>query len=45
MLAEEQEFLLEVKGISSAYDGENILEDVSLSFSPGLVYSIIGPNG
>jgi iron complex transport system ATP-binding protein len=36
---------LEVDGISCAYDGRDVLEDVTLSVGPGEALGVLGPNG
>lgn len=37
--------MLEINHLSFSYANRGILEDLSLSFSPGKFYGIIGPNG
>lgn len=37
--------MIELKQVSKSYKGNIILDDVSLSFSPGCVYGIKGDNG
>jgi len=37
--------MLEVAGLSKRYDGTVALEDVTLTFNPGLIYAILGENG
>lgn len=37
--------IVEVKNLSFAYSGENILQDVNLSIRPGDFIAMIGPNG
>ena len=37
--------MLEVTGLSKRYDGTIALEDVTLTFTPGLIHAILGENG
>ena len=37
--------MLEVRGVSVAYDGVSALRDVSLSVAAGAIVSLIGSNG
>lgn len=37
--------ILEVNGLSKAFDGKQVLEDIRLAVHPGEVISIIGPSG
>ncbi|MGA2793423.1 MAG: ATP-binding cassette domain-containing protein [Roseiarcus sp.] len=37
--------MLEVKGLSKRYDETVALEDVTLTFTPGLIHAILGENG
>ena len=36
---------LKVEHLSCAYGAKTVLEDVTLSFEPGKLYGILGPNG
>jgi ABC-2 type transport system ATP-binding protein len=40
-----EQAVLEVDGVSKAYDGRLALDDVSLSLAPGEVCGLLGPNG
>ncbi|MDP2639373.1 MAG: high-affinity branched-chain amino acid ABC transporter ATP-binding protein LivG, partial [Betaproteobacteria bacterium] len=37
--------LLRVEALSKKFGGVNAVEDLSFDIPPGVVYSIIGPNG
>ena len=37
--------LLELKGVTKAYYGQKVLNDVSFTIEPGEVFGYIGPNG
>lgn len=37
--------MLELINVSSGYDGQNTIRDISLSFQPGKIYTIVGRNG
>lgn len=37
--------ILETKGLSAGYKGQNVIRNIDLSFEKGKIYSIIGPNG
>ena len=37
--------MLEARGVSRAYGGEQVLEDLSLAVEPGEVVAVIGPSG
>ena len=37
--------MIELKGLTVGYGGKSVLRDVSLSFPPGQVTVLLGPNG
>ncbi|MDE7243395.1 MAG: ABC transporter ATP-binding protein [Oscillospiraceae bacterium] len=37
--------MIELKNLSAGYGGQNVVQDVSLSFTPGRVLVLLGPNG
>jgi iron complex transport system ATP-binding protein len=37
--------MIECKNISFGYADKRVIEDISISFTPGIFYGIIGPNG
>ena len=37
--------MLELIGLSSGYNGQNTIRDISLSFQPGRIYTVVGRNG
>lgn len=37
--------MLELRKLSAGYDGQDTIRDVSLSFQPGRIYTIVGRNG
>lgn len=41
----EQTPVIEIRGVSFAYNGETILEDVNLAIGPREFISVVGPNG
>ena len=42
---EKQNILLEMNHVKKAFDGNGVLEDISLQVREGEVVSIIGPSG
>ena len=45
MAVNEQEFILNCKGISKAFGGTQALKDVQLQVRPGEVHALMGENG
>ena len=41
----EQEYLLQIKGVSKSFPGVQALSDVSLNVRPGTIHSLMGENG
>ena len=39
------QYVFVMNGLTRAYDGKKVLEDVTLSFLPGAKIGVLGPNG
>lgn len=37
--------MIQLEHVTKRYGGETVLQDVSVTFSPGTVYGLVGPNG
>jgi iron complex transport system ATP-binding protein len=37
--------MLKINQLSFSFSGRNVLEDISVSYEPGLIHGLIGPNG